>query len=430
MKKSVLQGACLAAILSLFSVPAFSQENAGIVNSESSVEEQEFELEADDYFDDLFNDTEDVDPIITEPVNISSNSDNKRGIVWVGDLESKLGGYIWFHPRSQEPGAVFNNKLGFMSNTSDGWFHMEGSLLVQFPKMQVGLYELFFNYMPYQRFTISAGKRDVQWGFSSLMDTNILDDKSNRKLEAEEVIQKKDRTVDDSKFTVMVTVPFPPYITVTGLAFYENYTNLSYYETWNVSPNDLSYCGKLETKIGFVAFNVFGRSWAYHDQYQLDPALGFELEATPVDSDLVKSNFYSQGVFHFGTDPSDPKLSRAKATVGYAQYVKDPWRVGARFEYQYIFIDDDKKDTESRLRHEHYFASELAWKHFLGDTGIDMGVACKVFHDFAEEYGTIVPGVQFDNFMRYASFKIGLPVYYGTINKVGLVAELTLKVKY
>ena len=407
MKKVFWQIVLSAAFVSVLCMSAFSQdvESAG------------------DGLDSLFDTAVDVDPVVKAPP-LQQTEEKKKGITFTGINDTRLGGYIWFYPRANEPGAVFQNKLGFISNTSDGWFHMEGSLLTEFPDMKIGLYELFFNYTPYGRLTISAGQRNLSWGFDSILDTNILDDQSDTVIDPEKVLNKDSYELEKSKFTVAVIVPFPPYVTFTGLVFYKNYLNNGKY-----TPDDLSYAGRVETKIGRFAVTVFGRSWAYNDNSGYDPAVGLEFQGTPVDSDIFKSQFFFQGSFNINSKGDNFSTTRMKFHGGVYEYIKEPVRLGARLEYQYIYNEPLPRGTSPHTE-KHYWSGELGWKHFIGDTGRDLGLAVKWFHDRYEDYGLITPGVSVANIMKYADFSIGFPIYYGKIEKYGFVCELKLSVTY
>ena len=157
-------------------------ENASDDNAESVVVlnenvESEDDLLSDD-LDDMFNYSSDTEAIITAPPAQENDSISKKGIVLTGNLASRLGGYIYFYPFDLAPGATFESTVSFASRPND-YFSIHGSLLVSFPQMQIGLYELYINYNLWNYAYIMAGKKDVHWGNARIFDTNVLDDKNN-----------------------------------------------------------------------------------------------------------------------------------------------------------------------------------------------------------------------------------------------------------
>lgn len=417
MKKKFTQKFLLFAMCFCLQV-AFAQTDATV----------DSDVESD--IDSLFENAEDVGAVKAPPPKTpENNKESKKGISLAGVIDAKVGGYFYFYPRAQSPGATFQNKLGFVANTNDNWFHVEGSLLTEFPAMKIDIYELFFNYMPYGACTISAGKRKLEWGFDSMLDTNVLDDERDTIVDPEKILDKDIYNIENSLFNVQLIVPFPPYITITGLVFYKKYLNSK-----NIEPNDLAYAGKFEGKLGNYAMNIYAKSWAFNDSKAYDPVVGLEFEGTPFEGDHVRSHFNTQYSMHFNSVDGNATWTRIKGHASFFIYIKDPVRLGARMEYQIAydrFIKDKEKNTNDTLNQ--YIAGELGWKHWIGNTGRDLGLAVKVFHDFRQEYGVLTPGIQVENIIKYADFKVAFPIYYGNKNfapKYGVVAELILHVSY
>ena len=51
-------------------------------------------------------------------------------------------------------------------------------------------------------------------------------------------------------------------------------------------------------------------------------------------------------------------------------------------------------------------------------------------YDVAEEYGTVIPGIKVHGFVPCADLDVGIPIYYGTKSKIGIVAQLKLSVAF
>ena len=255
-------------------------ENASDDNAESVVVlnesvESEDDLLSDD-IDDMFNYSSDTEAIITDPPAQENDLSSKKGIVLTGNLASRLGGYIYFYPFDLAPGATFESTVSFASRPND-YFSIHGSLLVSFPQMQIGLYELYINYNLWNYAYIMAGKKDVHWGNARIFDTNVLDDKNNNPDEhdPEKLLYENETDIDKSRFTVQLSVPINK-VNFVGLVDYKNYksTTLENFKNDTVSAaRDLSYAVMVETNLSNISFDVFWKMWAENDPGYYDPCV-------------------------------------------------------------------------------------------------------------------------------------------------------------
>lgn len=409
-----------------------SQESDGIIDQDDLLDE--------DDLDNIFDDYDDTDAIVTNPDDKKENDTlHKKGIVLTGNLESRLGGYFYIYPPLAVPGATFDSTVSFGSKPND-YFSIRGSLLASFPKMQAGLYELYINYSLWDFAFITAGKKEVKWGNARIFDTNILDDAAgssernsyDSKYNPENVLNDDLIDADNAKFTVMVSVPVWRF-NITGLINYYDYSgyltaNPRYDRTeWaKVAINDFSYAAMIECNFNNFSFDIFGKTWAEHDTSKLPPAVGFD-----VNFQLGELHFYTQYFTHLQVGDNNvvtaPRM-RGTASVWWA--TREKVNLGFILEYQFV-LDwtglgfNEPKDLS--LYFNQYLAFEGAWAHINGSR---FTAALKYFHDFGNQYGTIVPGVKIHNVLPYADLDLGIPVYYGTVCKVGLGVQLKLNVAF
>lgn len=388
----------------------------------------EEDIEGPDAIDELFGeDAEgDTDKAVTTPTTEIVKVDAKnKPVEFSGDLSAELGGLAWFYPwEDTKPVATFSNTLKFIGRPRSD-FYVYGSFLTQFPQMDFGVYELYFDYTLFGTADISAGKRDISWSLSRMLNTNIIDEKCAI-ITSEEALKKEKRKTSDSKFTFAITVPVLSYASVKTLAQYESNA------LEDEMPDYVSLAAKVEGYVGKFTISVLGKRWAKMDPYRYDPCAGLEVVSTILGKD---SNVFAQGLIHFA--PMDKEISRAKFTMGIYKYFESPIMLGLAFEYQAIWgrrqLPKDSLPIGQYEGLQHLFAAEVAWSHFFFTKKWTFG--CKWFHDTRGEngagyYGTLTPGIQISEILPHLDFKTTAPVYYGSQEKYGLVFELVLNLKY
>ena len=58
-------------------------------------------------------------------------------------------------------------------------FGIRATLKTQFPQFAISLHEIYFDYLLLDFLYIQAGKRDITWGNTELIEHNILSDSVN-----------------------------------------------------------------------------------------------------------------------------------------------------------------------------------------------------------------------------------------------------------
>lgn len=383
--------------------------------------------ETDDDIDALFGDEDGdtEDAVVTKTTETVKIDQKNKPIDFSGSLSAELGGYIWIYPaESTKPVATFSNTLKFTGRPSSDFF-VTGSLLTTFPSMDIGIYELYFDYTMFGKADLSAGKRDISWSLSRMLDTNILDDEleSISEDDAEEALKKKTRTTDDSKFAVALNVPILSYGSIQGIGFYNGGLDDP------LSADYIEVAGKLEGSIGKFSLAVFGKRWASADANRLSPCAGLELVSTALGQN---SNIFVQGLMHFAKTAENSAFDRARISTGIYKYFSSPLMLGLAFEYQAIWADSQSVNSGGDITQykgwQHYFAAQAAWSHYIWTKKWTFGV--EWYHDYRTDYGTILPVIKIENVVKYIDLRLGAPIYYGTTRKYGIVFEAILNLDY
>lgn len=404
-----------------------------------------------DDIDALFVDSEDTeDPISTATTEIVKVDSKGKPINFSGSLKSELGGYLWFDPLEKtKPLANFRNILSFTGRPSSDFF-VTGSLLMDFQDMKdgqeidIGLYEIYFDYTLFGLVDIMAGKRDVSWSLSRMLDTDILDDEGYFmyagdtvvpiEIGQDEILQeifiKRDRTTSDSRFTLSMNIPIFSYGSIQGVAQYHALTG-------GFSNHNISVAGKVEGSIGKFSLSILAMKWPNNniraDEKSGDsvivttpnpnPAVGFEAVTTIFGK---KSNIFVQGLFHLDGS-SEVNLNRMRFSSGAYKYWENPIMLGVAVEYQGIW-DNAYSSTGKFGQWQHYFAAQVSWSHFILNKKWTFG--CEWFHDCRQEYGTVLPVLVVENVMKYTNLRFAFPIYYGSQKKYGMIFEVILNLDY
>ena len=385
-------------------------------------------IDGADAIDDLFGEESegDTEKAVTTPTTEIVKVDAKnKAVEFSGTLSAELGGVAWFYPwEDTKPVATFSNTLKFVGRPRSD-FYVYGSFLTQFPQMDFGIYELYFDYTILGVVDLSAGKRDINWGHSRQLQTNLID-YSSSVASGEKILNPDKRTTDDSRFTLSISVPILSYASIQTIAQYQSRV------LEEELPDYISLDGKIEVNLKKVSLSLLGKRWANQDITRLTPCVGGEIVSTILGKD---SNLFAQGLVHFST--TDKKVTRARGTIGVYKYFENPIMLGGSFEYQFIWDKDDyNPDEDEGLKHsifnpknyQHLFAAELFWSHYIFTKKWTFG--CKWYHDYIQDYGIVTPGITVENVLPYLDFKTTAPIYYGSQEKYGLVFELVLNLTY
>ncbi|MCQ2611887.1 MAG: hypothetical protein MJ169_09085 [Treponema sp.] len=387
-----------------------------------------------DDLDDIFNDSADVEAVVSTEKTPDNIPEKNRGITFSGNLDTKAYGAVFYCKDPPDgywditPAASFIGKLSFTSRPKD-YFNIKGTLQIEFPEMKVGVYELYCNYIIGNFATLTLGQRDLRWGHSKIFDSNILDDHADYVYDPTVILNKQPRSISDSQFSLMLALPIP-HFNITAGGFYEDYAGTG---IKGASIDNVFYAAIGEFSLKNLSMSIFGRTWAKNDPKAMDPAAGLE-----ASFDIGNLHFYAQYFTHFQKNNEEGKFPlnfpRQKGTFSVWWMQTEPVKLGFILEYQFLYCWDSYSkgclpDPTKKAKFNHYLAFQGAWGDIFGSP---VTLAIKYMHDFSENYGTIVPGVSLHRIIPNAKIEFGVPIYYGNpeYRKYGVVAELALNVDF
>lgn len=425
--KSLFRKIVFTIFLFLFSgVVIFAQEKINEEEIEAEIEAEIPDEMAD--LDSIFEESQDTaEPIVTEPEpQNSSIPDSRKGIIFSGNINAKLGGEVYY-PWDANPGAIFESKFSFTARPIEN-FSMKGTILVKFPEMELGLYELYMNYSFWNFAFVMAGKKELSWGNGRIFDTNILDDESNYQYDPEDLLLNKTIKMKNSKFAVQVDVPLWKF-NLEGLVYYEQFKDKNgndiEFNAKNIADS-LCYAVKLDANIWNFAFDAFWKTWANADPYGYPQAVGGD-----INFQLGELHVYGQYFTHLQEINGKWQNPRSKGTASIWWATQEKVNLGFLLEYQIVYdyfgYDSSVADWDSSKYIKQYIAFQAVWGRIGGSK---ITAAVKYFHDFYEQYGTVIPGIKIHDIVPSADLDIGIPVYYGSKQKVGIAVQVTLNLDY
>jgi hypothetical protein len=228
-----------------------------------------------DEFDSLFADAEDVvvEEQATPPTPVVQNK--SQSIKFSGFLDADLGVGFSISPDDyfKPLGYLALENYTYMNARASDIFGLRATLKTVFPNFSLSLHELYFDYLLLDFLYIQAGKRDIAWGNTELIEHNILSDSVNG--------------------------------ASIGMSFNLFNTNFSAIVlsqmSWGggavPSFSNLSFAGSVERVFGKLQLNLFGRKWASEDINHKNPIIGLESKINLWGFDL-----YNQTISHIKFD--------------------------------------------------------------------------------------------------------------------------------
>ena len=341
---------------------------------------QEIESDEFDDFDSLFAEAEDVVVEEQTAVPTPTGTAKSQSIKFTGFLDTDVGFGFSISPDDYfKPLGYFAfENYTYMNARASDIFGIRATLKTQFPQFAISLHEIYFDYLLLDFLYIQAGKRNITWGNTELIEHNILSDSING--------------------------------TSIGFSFNLFNTNFSgivmSQVNWGggISPefSNLSIAGSIEKVFGNLQLNLFGRKWATEDSNHKNPVIGLESKINLWGFDL-----YNQTISHIKFDFenfSNTTLDKLYFTLGLMKDWENP-RIGFIIEYEWIFYDknlhSDKKDS-----HKIHFKG-LVSRLFKSTSKIGL----EFEHDFVENKGIITPGYIYYA-LAHTDVKVGIPITY------------------
>lgn len=397
-----------------------------------------------DFFDDLFNDSEDVDDaVISEPSNDAgkiSETELFKTLSLTGSLSSDFGGFLNYDVQKNDwdGGGVFliSNTL-YLSAQASKDLKLNGSFTTSLSnKFSIELNTLYFDYLIKDLIFVTAGKRSFSWGYPILFTSGEIFGSGTNSYGLPHVGPAYTNVLEISSNHAVFQVKVPwSFGTFTGMVMYD-FDKLS----GNVSWKYLSYATSLEITVLNQAINLFARTYAYEETekeveiitddpdstsattvssesseietevakfgYWMHPVVGLETKRTVLGTD-----FYAQGQFRLleFDIPYMKNIDYAIATGGFYKLFDsfDP-NIGIALEYQYVFDPNLKKENAI---HNHKIAAEFGLRRMGKDKNLKLGIDWG--HNFSTENGLFAVAFYISNIFHHGQWKNIIGMSYG-----------------
>ena len=391
-------------------------------NSESVSEADSLNSEGDssessesDSFDDIFSDAEDAEkPVVTEETENTGTYNVSIGTVKIplevtGSLAAEFG-FAYINEDHSNDGSIyfdFDNSIYFTTRP-DKYLALKGTLKTEMPDSGEAsadgqnnflyLYEMYFDYLMFDRIYITAGKKKINWGNIRLFtdsdyysDTNAL---------ATNILYDSRQHISG-----MIRIPF-------GLNTF-SFVGMYKGGGTDAASKDMSFAANAELVFLGTSLNLFGRRFPI-DSDSL-PILGAELKRT-----LFGVDFYGQelGLISSGTKLKDfcktkfndkSAFGKLITTGGFYKVLLDGIpRFGINAEYQLIY---NPEPSES----DYFFINRFAVNMGLGKLGKEKNINL-VFqwnHNITEKSGIVQGGLVLSGIMPHCDWRNGGKYEYG-----------------
>lgn len=337
--------------------------------------------EADD-FDSIFDDAGgDVEVEQTTPV-IPAASSSSSGISFTGHFAGDVGLSAIIIEKPDFGGYLSLDNTLYMTVRPAPVVNIYGALNTSLSnKFSLDLSYLYFDYMLFDRVFISAGKKNLSWGYTRLFKNgNIMED-TNGQLNAEFRFPWSTGT-----------------FTFVGAYDYKLLSD-------NPSYKDISYAFSLEQTVLHTSVNLFAK------------INGLSLAGLEIKRTLFGFDCYGQAYVNI----ADYKKLNQKA--GYGQVIAtagfyklwdgfDP-NIGINIEYEYKYIQNpaDGQNTHNNLLWLQWGIKRIGKKK-------NMKGAVDWQHNFTDSNGKVTAAFIVDGLFPYASWKNVVEVSYSPAHKI------------
>ncbi len=339
---------------------------------------QDSDSENFDEFDSLFAEAEDI--VVEEQSEAPKPIPAKQSISFSGFLDTDVGfGFSISLDDYFKPLGYFalENFLYINARASD-IFGIRATVKTLFPNFLLSLHEIYFDYLLLDFLYIQAGKREITWGNTELIEHNILSDSVNG------------ASIGFS-FNVLNT-------NFSGIVL----SQVNWGGGSAPGISNLSFAGSIEKVLGNLQLNLFGRKWASEDKNHKNPVIGLESKINLWGFDL-----YNQTISHIDFDFDDfskTSLDKLYFTVGLMKDWENP-RIGFILEYEWIFYDKTLHPT-TKDSHKLHFKGLIS-RLFKSTSKIGL----EFEHDFIKNIGVITPCYIYYA-LPHVDINVGIPISY------------------
>ena len=395
-----------------------------IDSEEEDIDEDEGTDEIED-LDSMFEDSEDLEEaVITEDNSAGTSYDVQLGsikfpIEFSGHLGTEFGGAVVRKDHDTDGTFYFDLKnYLYFTTRPDKYIALKGVLKSSLPNDSTDkenyqllyLYELYFDYLMFNRIYITAGKKGTAWGntrlFSNSDDysgdtdalyTNILYDSRNY-------------------ISGIMRVPFWNN-QITGVIMYNDSSS-------GTSPTtkDMSFAGSIDFVILSTSINIFGRRFPKKDgndsENHQSPILGMEMKRTILGFDVYGQSMARLENYRKLKELISSKLedkssiSKIISTAGIYRFWSDSTpNFGFNFEFQNIYRPNPDDGVEK-------FTNRFAFDFGMSKLGPnrDIRIGCQWCHDITAGNGFIKTGFSIAHILPHCDWRTGIEYDYGELN--------------
>lgn len=340
-----------------------------------------------------------------------------------GHLVTEVGlGYVWAESGNNLSGYFdFENILTLSARASRN-LSLTGRVLTEFPSFNIGLDEIFFDYLLFDRIYLSGGKRQYYWGYVRLFDDDDeydddeYDDKTGR---------FQPNILYDSKENISARLVVPVSVfSFSAVAMFPLLSAEGHSGTDPVSPSFMSFAGSAEARIGRTTVNIFGRKFPSSvTGPQGIPILGLEAKRTILGFDLYLHAQARIASFYRLADLRAEGFDRITFVVGIMR-LWDSFKpnIAVNLEYQNVFRPEPA-DSDPRVSQRLAFVGAVT-KIGPGER-LTAGVEWN--HDLTDCSGDVTPGVIVSGFLPHARWKTAAEIYYGKDPEGARISSPTIR---
>lgn len=414
---SLKKNLSLLFIIFAFLSPVFSEENSG-----------------EEDIDSLFEEAEDKDePVITEEVKAGTDYNVQLGSIKIpievsGKMNAEFGGAYIRESEKNDATVYFDFKnYIYFTTRPDKYLALKGVIKNAMPKDSddtesnnlLYIYEMYFEYLMFNRIYLTAGKKKSVWGNIRLFSSYYSDSDNDKSTDDDSGNNVKDaqytNVLYDSRDYIsgIVKIPFGNH-TFTALAMYNEENSKS-----SPGTKDMSFAASLEFIFFGTSINFFGRRFPLNygedsENSQL-PILGLELKRTILGFDLygqtmarISDGYKLYDFFETKTSKRDA-FNRVISTVGtYRLWSGSAPYIGFNVEFQNIYRPNPS-DSEK------FFTNRFAFEVGLAKLGPsrDIKVAAQWNHNITDKTGFVKGGIIFSRIMPHCDWRNGVKYEYG-----------------
>lgn len=398
-----------------------------------------FAEEDDDLFDDIFNEETDIEsPLVTEPVKTPLEKIMPKKISFSGSLNADMGFLYTLDPNGatpeemHKPRGFFDIENTFYINARPAdIFSVKASIYTAIQnRFILELKELYFDYNPFPFLYITAGKREIKWGYVRLFSDKDFYNPGTSSSGSENKYGNSysgtmyTNLMIDSKDQLSLQLTFPwSSGSATLLALY-NINNLGN-SFASLDIKDLSFAASIEQTFWHTSVNLFMRTYGQKEminnngeQVHKRPAFGIEAKRTVFKADLYAQELIR--VADFKNLNHSSGYERNILTLGaYRKWDFNVCDFGINAEYQFQYAFTEKAST-------HLTAVDAGVSKLGPKQNMKVGVAWN--QNYSENSGDVSLVFQVSKLIPFADIKNVLQFYYANNKLTNFQAGITLYV--